>query len=316
MNKNKNNRIKGWIGSACILLCSHVLCAPLTVEANITVLMSSDSAPYQAMREGFQGYLRDNGVQADYEVLQIGKDNSEAGQLAGKIAQQDPALIYCLGSRACQAVQQMAGQRPVVASMLLTPESITVAAQATGVFLNYSPQTQLQWLKKLFPDIHRVGVIYNPAQNQALIDKATKTARQLGLELVAAPVNAPKELPAALKNLLHDIDILWALPDRMVLAPQSAKEILLTSFRNRIPVIGASAPWVKSGALYALDWDYADLGAQNAAMALEVIKGTPINKIPATEPRSVAYTLNLKTAEHMKLDMPAEISRGAKHVYQ
>ena len=316
MNKNKNNRIKGWIGSACILLCSHVLCAPLTVEANITVLMSSDSAPYQAMREGFQGYLRDNGVQADYEVLQIGKDNSEAGQLAGKIAQQDPALIYCLGSRACQAVQQMAGQRPVVASMLLTPESITVAAQATGVFLNYSPQTQLQWLKKLFPDIHRVGVIYNPAQNQALIDKATETARQLGMELVAAPVDTPKELPNALKNLLRNVDILWALPDRMVLAPQSAKEILLTSFRNRIPVIGASAPWVKSGALYALDWDYADIGAQNAAMALQLIKGTPINKIPVAGPRSVAYTLNLKTVEHMKLDMPAEISRGAKHVYQ
>jgi putative ABC transport system substrate-binding protein len=254
-------------------------------------------------------------VQANYEVLQIGKDSSKAGQLAGKIAQQDPALIYCLGSRACQAVQQVAGQRPVVASMLLTPESITAAAQATGVFLNYSPQTQLQWLKKLFPDFQRVGVIYHPAQNQAVIDKATETARQLGMELVAAPVDTPKELPAALKNLLRNIDILWALPDRMVLAPQSAKEILLTSFRSRIPVIGASAPWVKGGALYALDWDYADLGAQNAAMALKIIKGEPISNIPAAEPRAVAYTLNTKTAKHMKLDMPDKITRGAKHVY-
>ena len=313
---NKNNRIRGWIAGICMLLCSHAQCAPLTVEANITILMSSDSAPYEAMREGFQGYLRDNGVQADYEVLQIGKDNSKAGQLAGKIAQQDPALIYCLGSRACQAVQQMPEQRPVVASMLLTPDSITATAQATGVFLNHSPKTQLQWLKKLFPDLKRIGVIYHPAQNQTAIDKATKTARQLGMQLVAVPVDTPKELPNALKNLLRNVDILWALPDRMVLAPQSAKEILLTSFRNRIPVIGASAPWVKSGALYALDWDYADIGAQNAAMALQLIKGTPINKIPVAGPRSVAYTLNLKTAEHMKLDMPAEISRGAKHVYQ
>jgi putative ABC transport system substrate-binding protein len=132
---------------------------------------------------------------------------------------------------------------------------------------------------------------------------------------VAAPVDTPKELPAALKNLLRNIDILWALPDRMVLAPQSAKEILLTSFRSRIPVIGASAPWVKGGALYALDWDYVDLGAQNAAMALKIIKGEPINSIPAAEPRAVAYTLNTKTAKHMKLDMPDKITRGAKHVY-
>jgi putative ABC transport system substrate-binding protein len=298
-----------------MLLCSHALCAPLTVEAGITVLMSSDSAPYQAMREGFQGYLHDNGVQANYEVLQIGKDNSAAGQLAGKIAQQDPALIYCLGSRACQVVQQIPEQRPVIASMLLTAEAVTAAAQATGVFLNHSPKTQLQWLKKLFPDFHRVGVIYHPAQNQTVIDKATETARQLGMELVVAAVDTPKELPAALKNLLRNIDILWALPDRMVLAPQSAKEILLTSFRSRIPVIGASAPWVKGGALYALDWDYADLGAQNAAMALKIIKGAPINSIPAAEPRAVAYTLNTKTAKHMKLDMSDKITRGAKHVY-
>jgi putative ABC transport system substrate-binding protein len=304
------------MGTAFMLLCAHVLCAPLHAEPAIAVLMSSDSAPYKAMLEGFQGYLRDNGVQADYEVLNAGGDKSKTSQLAGQIAEQDATLIYCLGTHACQAVQQLTPRRPVVASMVLSPESIQPAAQATGVFLNYSPETQLQWLKKLLPDFHRVGVIYNPAQNQALIDKATETARQLGMELVAAPVDTPKELPAALKNLLRNIDILWALPDRMVLAPQSAKEILLTSFRNRIPVIGASAPWVKGGALYALDWDYADLGAQNAAMALKIIKGTPINSIPAAEPRSVVYTLNLKTAKHMKLDFPAELSRKAKHVYQ
>lgn len=313
---NKNNRIRDWISTATLLLGSHLLCASLHAEPGITVLMSQDSAPYQAMLEGFQGYLRDNGVQADYEVLQVGKDKNEASKLAAKITQQDSRLIYCLGTRACQAVQHTSEQRPVVASMVMTAESIPAEAQATGVFLNYSPRTQLQWLKKLFPQLKRVGVIYNPKQNQAVIDEAAASARQLGLELVTAAVDTPRELPAALKELLRKIDILWAVSDRVVLAPQTAKEVLLTSFRSRIPVIGASAPWVKGGALYALDWDYTDMGAQNAAMALQLIKGTPINKIPAAEPRSVTYTLNLKTVKHMKLDMSAEISRDAKHVYQ
>ena len=313
---NKNNRIRDWMATASMLLLAVLMCVPAHAETAITVLMSQDSAPYQAMLEGFQGYMRDNGVQADYEVLQVGADKNEAAQLAAQLTQQDAQLIYCLGTRACQAVQQLSKQRPVVASMVLTAESIPAEAQATGVFLNYSPQTQLQWLKKLFPQLKRVGVIYNPKQNQALIDKAAVTARQLGLELVTAAVDTPKELPAALKELLRNIDILWAVSDRVVLAPQTAKEVLLTSFRSRIPVIGASAPWVKGGALYALDWDYTDMGAQNAAMALKVIKGTPINKIPAAEPRSVAYTLNLKTAKHMKLEMPAALSRGAKHVYK
>jgi putative ABC transport system substrate-binding protein len=313
---NKHNRTRGWITAASMMLLAVLMCVPAHAEPAIAVLMSHDSAPYKAMLEGFQKHLRDKGIEADYAVMQAGGDKGKARQLAGEIAQQDPALIYCLGTMACQSVQQLTQKRPVVASMVLTRASISPEAQATGVFLNYLPETQLQWLKKLFPELRRVGVIYNPEQNQALIDKASNTARQLGLELVAAPIDTPKELPAALKNLLRNIDILWALPDRTVLTSQTAKEVLLTSFRNRIPVIGASAPWVKGGALYALDWDYTDMGAQNATMALKVIKGTPINKIPAAEPRAVAYTLNLKTVKHMKLDMPDEVSRGAKHVYQ
>lgn len=298
------------------LLLSLVICVPLRAEPAIAVLMSQDSAPYLAMLEGFQDHLSDSGVQADFAVMQAGGDRDRASQLAEEIARQDADLTYCLGTAACRAVQQSTQQRPVVASLVMTPESISANAQATGVFLNYLPETQLQWLKKLFPRYRRIGVIYNPKQNQGLIDRATATANLLGMELVTAPVDSPKELPAALKKLLRDIDILWALPDRIVLAPQSAKEVLLTSFRNRIPVIGASSPWVKGGALYALDWDYADMGAQNGAMALKIIKGKPINSIPVTEPRSVTYTLNLKTARHMKLDIPEEITRGAKHVYQ
>lgn len=293
-----------------------LLCAPTYAGPGIAVLLSQDSAPYQAMLEGFRGHLEDSGVEAEYEVLQLGGDSSKAKQFAGQLDEQDVALVYCLGTLACQGAQQLKRQRPVVASLMLTPESISSDSQATGVFLNYLPETQLQWLKKLFPQFRRVGVIYSPEQNQAHIDTAGTVATRLGLELVAEPIDTPKELPTALDSLLRRIDILWALPDRVVLAPQTAREVLLTSFRNRIPVIGASAPWVKGGALYALDWDYRDMGAQNAAMALKILKGTPINRIPAAEPRSVAYTLNLKTAKHMKLDMSAEISRGAKHVYQ
>jgi putative ABC transport system substrate-binding protein len=311
---NKNNRIWGWLGTIFMLLCSHVVCTAVRAEPAISVLMSHDSAPYQAVLDGFQGYLRDKGVQADYEVMHIKEGNDK--QLAGQINQQDVALIYCLGGQACQFAQQLTPRRPIVASMVLTADSILTDAQSTGVFLTYSPETQLQWLKKLFPHIKRVGVIYNPEENQAQIDAAIGSARQLGLELVAEPIDTPKELPGALQNLLRKIDILWALPDRTVLAPQTAKEVLLTSFRSRIPVIGASTPWVKGGALYALDPDYPDIGAQNAAMALKLIQGTPINKIPAAEPRSVAYTLNLKTVKHMKLQVSDEISRGAEHVYQ
>lgn len=303
-----------------LALTALLLCTPLRAQHEIAVLMSNDSTPYQMALEGFQAHLRDSGIQAGYEVLNAGGNKDKATQLAGKlhdrIDERPASLVFCIGSLACGPAQKLAAHTPVVASLVLKATSISSAAQATGVYLSYLPQTQLQWLKKLFPSYHRVGVIYNPEHNQDQIDAARKTASQLGLELVAVSIESPRELPTALKDLLRKIDILWALPDKVVLSPQTAKEVLLASFRNRIPVIGASASWVKSGALYALDWDYRDIGAQNAVMALKIINGTPISNIPPVEPRLTAYILNLKTAEHMQLTIPEEIIRGAKHVYR
>ena len=305
-----------WLDTAVGMALALLACAPLHAEPAIAVLLSQDSAPYKTMLEGFQAQLRDHGVQASYEVLQAGGDRNKATQLARQIAAQEAELVYCLGTLACQSVRQSISGRPVVASLVLTLESSSPETQVTGVTLNYLPETQLHWLTKLFPQFKRVGVIYNPEQNQVLIDQAKQVANNLGVKLVAIPIDKPKELPLALKNLLREIDILWAVPDRVVLAPQTAKEVLLTSFRNRIPVIGASAPWVKGGALYALDWDYRDMGAQNADIALKILNGTPINRMPVEEPRTVSYTMNRKTAKHMKLDVPEEIVRRAKHVYQ
>ena len=316
MIRMKNHRIRDWIVAAFVIMPAVLICVPARAEPSIAVLLSYDLAPYQAMLDGFKQYFNDKGIEANYAVMQASGDKKKAIQLAQEIDQQNTALIYCLGVMACQSVQQLDQPRPVVASLVLTAESIAQLAQGTGVFLNYLPETQLQWHKKLFPQLRRIGVIYNPEQNQKLIDEAAVIAGKLGLELITATIDSPKEIPSALKYLLRDVDVLWAVPDKTALTPQTVKQVLLTSFRNRIPVIGISAPWVKSGALYALDWDYTDIGAQNAAMALHAIQGTPVSMIPAVEPRSVAYTLNLKTAEHMRLDMLDEISLGAKNVYQ
>ncbi|MCD6581287.1 MAG: hypothetical protein J7K90_05755 [Desulfuromusa sp.] len=57
----------------------------------------------------------------------------------------------------------------------------------------------------------------------------------------------------------------------MVLNPKTAKNILLFSFRNKIPFIGLSNAWVKAGALYALERDYDDIGQQSAEQCVQVL---------------------------------------------
>jgi putative ABC transport system substrate-binding protein len=90
----------------------------------------------------------------------------------------------------------------------------------------------------------------------------------------------------------------------------------LFSFRHQIPLIGHSTPWVKAGALYALDRDYTDIGLQCAEMAGKILAGQAASSLPPVPPRKVRYTLNRKTAEQMKLDLPVRAFRDAAEVVE
>jgi putative ABC transport system substrate-binding protein len=160
-----------------------------------------------------------------------------------------------------------------------------------------------------------VGVVYNRAENQGRVEAAAKTAQRLGLRLEPQETSSLQELPGALNQILKRADVLWGIPDSIVLTSQTAKHILLHSFQNDVPFIGLSAVWTKAGALYSLDFDYNDLGQQCAEMALKILNKTPVKNVPAAFPRKVLYTLNLKTAEKMKINIPGEVVKGANKVF-
>jgi putative ABC transport system substrate-binding protein len=173
----------------------------------------------------------------------------------------------------------------------------------------------LSWLKRILPRAKTIGVIYNPGENQEQVDKASIIARQMKLNFLPQRVNSPKEIPQALDALSRKADVLWGIPDKMVFTPQTAKQILLFSFRHRIPFVGLSSSWVKAGALYSLDWDYREEGRECGATALRILKNKKMDEISSKAKNSVKYSLNLKTAEKMKIDIPEKLVKQAKNVY-
>jgi putative ABC transport system substrate-binding protein len=175
---------------------------------------------------------------------------------------------------------------------------------------------QLQWHQRFLPEAKRVGVLYNPQSNQQWVDQASKIADKLGLEIVAVSVATPRDITSALKSLNNRVDSILAIPDKMVYSSNTAKTVLLFSFRNRIPFIGLSGAWVKAGALYALDWDYSDLGRQSANTALKILNGTKPEKIKPDVPAKSVYEVNLKTAKHMKLKINRKLIAAAEKVYE
>jgi putative ABC transport system substrate-binding protein len=200
---------------------------------------------------------------------------------------------------------------PIVAGLVLKADDLEEAANATGVVLEFPVELELRWLQRMLPGLRNIGVLFNPAENQDRIDEATRAARDMGLTLHPRKVTTPRDLPGALDSLGNRADVLWGVADQVVLNPQTVRPILLFSLHNRIPFVGLSATWVKAGALYALDRDYGDIGRQCAEMAVKILQGTAPRSIVPAPPRKVVYSVNMKTARILKLDIQSGLLQGA-----
>jgi len=299
-----------------VLLCAFLLNGGTSVASEkIVLLISLEEAPFKQTVAGFNEYLTKQGIQASYEMYSLEGDSARVGPAIQKIKQSNAKLVFALGSLATDAALRELPDIPIVAGLVLRTDNLKQKANATGVGLEFPLETQFEWMRRFLPQAHTIGVIYNPEENQKRIDSAARIAKKQGLRLAAQQIHEPQDVPAALNNLSKGADVLWGVADSLALSPQIAKNILLFSFRNSIPFVGPSSTWAKAGALYSLDWDYADLGAQCGEMAHKVLTGALPSSIPVEMPRKVMYSVNLFTARQLKISLPDDLVRGALHTY-
>ena len=311
----KIRRIISTSAAALFLLFSSLVASAGAAE-KIAVLVSSKDAPFEEALKGFQGYLDKAAVQAEYEVHKLDGNAARAGQAAQAVKKSGARLVLTLGSLATDAAVREIPDIPIVACMVLRTDGLKKSPNVTGVGLEFSLEVQTSWLQVLLPTAKNVGVLYNPDENKMRIEAAGRIMQNMGLKLVAQEVRSPQDVPAALEGMTKKVDVLWGVADTVAMTPKTAKDVLLPfSVRNNIPLIGPSPTWVKAGALYALEWDYADIGAQAGDMAVKVLKGAPPAMIPTASPRKVYYALNLKTAQQMNITFSDQLLRGARHTF-
>ena len=289
----------------------------VSAESNrIVVLSGQDLKPYQEVLTGLQQSLAKQGLTLTVEIHGIQGNQAKAQNVLDDVKHHGAKLLVTMGNIATQAAVREITTIPILATMIVTADDIRSSPNATGVLLDFPIETQLQWLKRVLPNAGSVGILFNSKENQLKVETAVKAAKGVGLTLVPKSVETPRSLPDALDEVTRTADVLWGVPDSMVMTPQTAEPILLSTLKNKVPFIGLSASWVKAGALYALDRDYLDIGLQAGELAGKLLSGATTTALPPISPRKVTYVLNMKTAAAINLDLPQDLIKGALQVFQ
>ena len=296
--------------------CSVLSRADNGSQRSVTVVMSRNSVLYQELLTGFKEHLVSQGITADYSVVYL--DGGASLPLDNNTAREDgsPALYLVLGSRATDLVINQVHDVPIVVALAIDAAKLEESDNATGVLMEHSVDVQLEYLKRILPGVERMGVLFNPSENSQRVDQAQSVAQSMKLELIRGRVETPRDLPGVLRMVSGSAQVIWGIVDHTVLVAETAKHILVYSFRNRIPLTGLSDSWVKAGALYSLERDYEDVGAQCAEQAIKIFNGAAPGSLELDRPRKVTYSLNLKTASHMKLNLSPDIIAGAERIYE
>ena len=283
-------------------------------EPLIVVVRAKSSQPYEEVLVGFRSFLESRGIRARFDVHTINGDINAMDRILEDASSKDAKLVFTIGTAVTErAIREDPGV-PVVYSLVMNKVQAS-SADVTGVILEFSVSSHFQWMKRFLPKARRIGVLYNPKKNGERIVRAKIEAMKMGLVLEAEVVEKPQDIPAALERIANKVDVLWGIPDEIVLNPKTAKHLLLFCYRNRIPFVGPSRAWVKAGALYALDRDYTDIGSQCGGIASSILAGTDPRAIRSQSPNRTAYFVNMRTARHMKVNIDKKLLAAADGVY-
>ncbi|HYR96725.1 MAG TPA: ABC transporter substrate-binding protein, partial [Candidatus Binatus sp.] len=264
--------------------------------------------------------LQRSAPQPEILTFDLEGDPANAAAVLAHVHRADPILVVTIGSLATGAVIADSWTVPVVFSMVLYPAQSGFASsggrRVTGASLDLPLDLQFGLLHRLLPRARRLGVLYNAAETGPIVEEARAAASRHGFVLEAAQVDGPPAAVGALSELLERVDAVWTVADSHVFTPQTTSGLILAALRRRIPMIGLSTVHVRSGALAAFSCDYADVGAQAGELAVRVLRGESAAAIPPTSPRKVTIALNLRTAQHLGIDVPADIERQAGEVFR
>ena len=279
----------------------------------IIILKSSDIAAYNQAINGFKAALPSGTILSEFDLQ---GDLEKGRKLARKIRASDPALVFAVGLKAAKAAQLEIVDIPVVYSMVLDPAKYGLTTpNMTGILLEVPVERQLAMIRTLLPNLKHIGTLYDPTKTTSLIDEARRLLKPNGMELIPLQINNERDVPGGLRALLPSVDALWLVPDSTVLNDESLRFILNTALEERVPVIGFSREFARSGALLCLSVNYGDIGRQAGQLSRKLLDGQLSLPMKPWHPERIETSLNLKTAKFLGIEISRELEQKADELY-
>lgn len=217
------------------------------------------------------------------------------------------SLIVTLGVKAAHMAEELNTDAPIIHALISRASSTLLEYTQRGhtaIYLDQPLSRQLR-LVSLVRKTPRPGILLGPASSAYQRELQAEADRQ-GINVIYRKLSHEDHLGSRLKALLEQSNILLALPDPLIFNRKTIFNILLSSYHNKIPVVGFSAAYVKAGALIAAYSSPADIARHLGDIAREYRERGKQALPEVVYPKYFSIAINHSVARSLGISLPEE----------
>jgi putative ABC transport system substrate-binding protein len=305
-------------------------CPGFAKTYNVSVNQFVAHPSLDAVLKGFKDSLKAEGVDVKYSVHNAQANMATCNQIAARIAGENPDLVLAIATPSAQACAVATKKSPILAGSPLLFTAITDPVGAglvsnlekpgkniTGVSDMLPVGQHIVMLRRFYPDLKKLGMIYNAgeANSRTTVAMVKAEGEKHGFEVVAATVAKPSEVQQAAKSLVGRVDAIYLSTDNTVIS--ALESVIKVSEKERLPLFSADVDSVKRGTVAALAFDYYQHGFQTGLMAKRImVDGVFPAEIPVETQQRLVLHLNLKAAKKLGVNVPEDVKKEADKIYE
>lgn len=308
-----------------------------TKKFKIGITQIAEHSALDAVAKGFKDEMAAQGVEVEFIEENAQGDVANANLIAQKFVQEKVDLIFAIATPAAQAAKTATSDIPIVFSAVTDPVRAELVNSSRFTSRNATENTnedkkvedknisgtsdgtpikkQLEIFKTLKPDAKKIGIVYNTAEVNSVVqvEQSTKIAAELGLEIVPTGITSINELPQAVDSLVGKVDGIYAITDNLV--ANGIRTVADKANEHKILTIGAERGMVEGGLLLTDGISYYELGKQSARIAKKVlVDKVDISTIDVELGENTEKVVNEDTAAALGIDLTQDFYKDAEKI--
>lgn len=272
-------------------------------------------------KEGFLAALKEQGFSEEDNTLQLIYRNAQGDiptltQIVRYFISQNVQLVATSPSLSTITALQNTKDIPVFMMVSPTPQLMKVTDEAGNAPANlFGVAENLAYIDTSFSIIPklmepadgqlRVGLLYNQSEPQSVdaFNKLNELAYQLGIQLIARPVNNTADVQLVTGALLNEgIDAFFANPDNTIFG--AFETILKSCNEANVPIFTSEAGLVDRGAVAAFGADLYQWGYQSGLQAAALLEKGTTEGLQWEMVKLRQRVYNPDSAERFGIDIP------------